>query len=238
MRRAKEEQLGGATQFYSTPSWAVHRLLDVHPLPPGPFIELGCGVGGIVRAVNSWEAWRDGALVRPYASVTWTGFELDRRIAQAGSNRMADECVDIDVVVGDALTVTATDIQARACLQNPPNDLAEEFVLKGLELAEEVLVFQPQQFYASSGRESFFASHPPDWIYVLPDRPRFAGASGAMQCYAWHCFSRRPTGMTRTRRLGLTDKALRASEFARQMRENAEDFGSSEARAEAPEAAE
>jgi len=56
-----------ATDFYPTPPWCVHRLLDRLALPGGRWFEPRAGQGAIISAVN-------GART----DVTWSSSKLDR----------------------------------------------------------------------------------------------------------------------------------------------------------------
>jgi len=97
VRRSKSAQLGGATQFYSTIPWMVHRLLAVAELPLGNWIEPGFGTGGIMRAVHSF--WGHGEAIQ------WDGVELDDRIYEAGTRRIAASGMTATLRQGDFLSM-------------------------------------------------------------------------------------------------------------------------------------
>ena len=230
MRRAKDKQLGGTTQYYATPHWATHRLLDAIDLPRGGhWVELGFGAGAIVRAVASYEQGGE----RPYQGCHWSLFEIDPVIARVGVariNQSLPELRSFEVVMGDVLT-GADIVRVRAggladvAIFNPPNDLAGEFIVEALKVANVACCFQPLQIYAGEEREQLFSAHRPSRVLVLPNRPRFRGQGSPMQTYAWFIFDRRRPTETRLDRLALTNLSVRKADFARQSAEDLEDFG-------------
>lgn len=69
-------------------------------------------------------------------------------------------------------------------LTNPPFSGAEEFLKRGLEVAEHVVLLLRLNFAASAKRAPLMHDHPPD-VYVLPNRPSFTGKGTDSIEYAW-----------------------------------------------------
>jgi len=151
--------------FYATPSWCVHRLIERLDLPGGQWLEPCAGNGAIVDAVH---AKRDDVSFvtndlrkRPYVE-----FNLDYL-------KHADKFRGFSVL-----------------MTNPPFSLAMEFIKAALANAPSesvVAMLLRLNFLASDGRRKFFADSGlmPD-VYVLPNRPSFTedGKTDAAE-YAW-----------------------------------------------------
>jgi 16S rRNA A1518/A1519 N6-dimethyltransferase RsmA/KsgA/DIM1 with predicted DNA glycosylase/AP lyase activity len=150
--------------FYATPHWVVHRLLEKIVLPGGNWLEPGAGEGNIIRAVN-----------RP--DVNWTALEL-RKECRPHLQRI-EPCPEI--IITDKFVAKVEDrrkpLYGRkfdVALGNPPFSLALEFVQESLDLADTVVMLLRLNFLASSTRAEFMRSWIPD-VYVLPNRPSFTG---------------------------------------------------------------
>lgn len=168
---------GGDVDFYPTPAWAVHRLLD----DCGPSllwvdraIEPSCGDGAIVRAVDSWSHANGVQLV------DWTGVEL-RRDAVSPDTRLAS------LVEGDLLRWDWFGGQEYGlALGNPPFSLAEQFIARCLNHCGVVAMLLRVSFLGSDERVPFFrgiGANPA--LRVLPDRPSFDGIGQDSSTYAW-----------------------------------------------------
>lgn len=143
--------------FYSTPAWAVHRILDAvferfkGSPDHGNWLEPCAGGGAIIQACQSW-----GIKAR------WMAVEIDERHNTALSQ------VDATRVMGDFFGCTPFGQQV--AIFNPPFPLAEKFVRACLPIATHVLCLQRLNWAAK--RKALFDEFPPD-VYVLPDRPAF-----------------------------------------------------------------
>ncbi|NUO50703.1 MAG: hypothetical protein HOV80_17775 [Polyangiaceae bacterium] len=223
MRRAKDKQLGGKTQLYSTQQYAVHRLLDVIDLPRGgKYLEPGIGVGAIARAMASYEL-ADGT--RPYSAIEWHGWEIEPRIASAGLRRMRDAGLNVRVTTGDFLSMQLGIDRFDCSVMNPANSITEACVRKSLTVSALACVYQPLQWYSSATRAAFFEEHRPERILVMPDRPKFVGDDSPMQTWCWYVIPQKPAAKTYIERLSLTELTVRKADHARQSREDEEDFG-------------
>lgn len=181
------------SDFYRTPSWCVHRLLDRLDLPEGNWLEPSAGDGAILSAV-------DEALY-----VTWTAVEI-REEAIRELRRKSAAAV---YVHGDFLTI-AWDRRFRVCITNPPYSLAWEFVRKGLADADWVVMLLRLNWLGSQERSRFLRTQPPD-VYVLPNRPTFCVV---VRCVLGHEKSVLPEdadGLRRCGTDGCTAKAKKTS---------------------------
>jgi hypothetical protein len=149
--------------YYPTPAWCVHRLLEACELPGGHWLEPAVGDGAIVRAVNA---------VR--SDVTWTTVDVRPEVEPD--------------VVGDFWALsgvldTKPDTFAVA-ITNPPFSQAMEFVTEAMRHARVVAMLLRLGWLSSAERAPFLRRFTPD-VYVLPDRPSFDGQGSDSADYAW-----------------------------------------------------
>ena len=156
--------------YYPTPAWCVLRLLDHVELPGRVWLEPSAGEGHIIRAVTS---------VR--TDVLWTACEL-REGCGAPLRSLR-----IPVQIGDFLAIenTAKVPTYDAALGNPPFALAQEFIERSLEWAQEVIFLLRLSFLESQKREAFFGRVGVPDVFVLPERPSFTGEGTDSCAYAW-----------------------------------------------------
>lgn len=156
--------------FYATPAWCVHRLLEADVLPAGggKWFEPAVGDGAIVKAVHSFTG------IEYVSGERWDCCDLR-------PNAFGDELDFLEVApkllkAGDHWPVAIT---------NPPYSLALEFARAMLPLANYVAILTRLNFLAGGARRKFFANDMPD-VYVLPNRPSFTedGRTDATE-YAW-----------------------------------------------------
>lgn len=163
--------------YYPTPSWAVHRLIDFCDLPSGLWLEPCAGDGAIIKAVND---------KRP--DITWAANEIQSEMIpklEAIPNIMTFGNNDF-LVAGNYVLE-----DLKVVITNPPFTLAMECVKKSLELGADYVVFLLRlNFLASKGRSQFMSEHTPD-IYVLSTRPAFTsdGQRDSID-YAWFVWHR------------------------------------------------
>lgn len=184
--------------FYATPAWAVHRILEkAFPMVEdriGEWLDPCAGKGAIIRACKDLGV-----------SARWTACELE----DSYQGDLLD-CTN-RVLMGDFFRV----VPARydVAIFNPPFPLAEQFVRACLPIATHVICLQRINWAAK--RAGLFGEFPPD-VWMLPDRPAFGlnklGKVGTdateYAWYHWH-FDGKPSGQFRI--LGRTPKAeLRA----------------------------
>lgn len=187
--------------YYPTPAWCVHRLLDAVSLPGGVWLEPCAGEGHIIRAVNTHRAHPP----------RWIAVELREECSPALD---ALDCLTITADINRPRTRAILNIrQLDAIITNPPFKGSEEIVRNLLTIAElhgaALIVLQRLSFICSV-RRGWHSGQMPD-IYVLPNRPSFTGGETDSCDYAWFVWPpgkyHRTAG--RIQRLALTDASER-----------------------------
>ncbi len=180
---------------YYTPAWVVRQCCDfVIPtvgLEVGSVLEPSAGTGSFVRALR---ARYPGACIHandidPYRYPEATqGFRGDFLAFEPNARG------PYDMVVG-----------------NPPYTRAMPFIEHGLTLGTVVIFLLRQGFLASAGRNEFFRTRPPTYVFQLAHRPSFTGdkkTDAADYCFVvWD--RRRSAGTTKLHWLPTVPKALR-----------------------------
>lgn len=167
---------GGGEDYYPTPAWAVHRLLDdcgdfLLTRDGAPALEPTCGDGAIVRAVHSWPGHK--------VSIAWTGVEL-RTGALAENTQLAHHIEGVDFMSWNPSTVFDL------ALGNPPFAIAEKIIRRALDHSHVVAMLLRVSFLGSDERVEFFRGVGADpALRVLPDRPSFDGIGTDASTYAW-----------------------------------------------------
>jgi hypothetical protein len=154
--------------FYATPAWPVHRLLERLPLPAGLWLEPCAGEGAIIRAVNSFPG--PGAF--DPGDIRWTAHELREECKPK-----LYEAAGRLVTIGDFLAVkpprTSSGPYYDVSISNYPFSIAMEMIEHNLKFASHVLSLLRLNFFGSEKRNAFFQREMPD-VYVVPDRISFA----------------------------------------------------------------
>jgi hypothetical protein len=177
--------------YYPTPPWCVHRLLDAHADDLGIYdgvdvrvLEPTVGDGAIVRAVDSWRP-PERSVVSVDALPEWTGVEL-RRGALDPATRLAHhhEGVDFRAWWPEPGLFGAEPFDV--CLGNPAFSIAESIIRHALELSRFVVMLLRVGFLGASERLDFWRTVGADpALRVLPDRPSFDGDGTDSATYAW-----------------------------------------------------
>jgi len=156
--------------FYATPHWTVHRLLEALELPAGVWFEPCAGEGDIVKAVNSKRQ-----------DVRWSLNELRKECAPSlrGLERI-EQVRFCDILASHDLP------QADVCITNPPFTIAQE-ILEHLAGRYEHLIFLQRVNWCAGPRADLFRKLKPS-LYVLPNRPSFIGGSTDSIEYGWWVF--------------------------------------------------
>jgi len=169
--------------FYPTPAWCVHRLLEACPLPGGTWLEPAAGDGAIILAVNK---------VR---RVKWWANEPDRSRPRPLGVRQCN------ITHEDFLRIPTANINADVIITNPPFALAQEFVEHALqatywhkkpkwpEMGERdhaVIVMLLRLNFLGGGKRGELLRQDTPSVYVLPNRPSFTPDGKTDSCdYAW-----------------------------------------------------
>jgi hypothetical protein len=181
--------------FYETPAWCVHRLLEALPLPKGLWFESCAGDGAIIKAVNE---------VRD--DVTWHAHELreECELELHGIDFVAQ------VEIGDLLA-RSTFPKASVCITNPPFSIAKEMVEHLLRHGDfKYLIMLQRLNWCGAERADLFRELKPS-VYVLPDRPSFTGGGADSIEYGWWVFD----GEGKLRILDDTPDAVRREQKKR-----------------------
>lgn len=149
--------------FYPTPAWPVHRLLERLPLPGGRWLEPAAGEGAIICSVNEWRAHYTN-----YVPVQWTAVEKRKSCMKTLRSIYSVH----NALNGDFLKLHPSN-NYNVCISNDPFSLAMDFITKTMPLAKWNIHLLRLNFLGTEERNEFFKSNMPD-VYVIPDRVSFA----------------------------------------------------------------
>ena len=181
--------------YYPTPVWCVHRLLEAAPLPGGVWAEPCVGDGAILRAIAS-------SPVRP--CIRWWHTNDIRPVSPPPYPPGAD---GLHPAQGCA---TERGVTADGAIPNPPVEVYRWC----REHATATVLLQRVNWLGSAKRLDIFRNDMPD-VYVMPNRPSFDGRGTDAADYAWFVWpdqQRRRSG--RVEVLAETPKGVRAASRA------------------------
>jgi hypothetical protein len=159
--------------FYASPAWTVHRLLEAYPLPGGIWFEPCAGEGDIVKAVNSKRQ-----------DVRWSLNELRKECAPSLNALRSIE----QVVIGDLLQCPVYFLpKASVCISNFPFSISKEILVHLLRGEFDYLITLQRVNWCAGPRARLFRELKPS-LYVLPDRPSFTGGPTDSIEYGWWVF--------------------------------------------------
>lgn len=189
--------------FFPTPPWCVHRLLDRHGEELGLFggvsiLEPTIGDGAIVRAVAEWV---DGWDARITDALRWTGVEL-RRGALAPGTVLDAHFEGQDFRTFDPWELGLLGHTAKhgptpdyldvafdrfdLALGNPPFSIAEAIIRGCLETSRAVAMLLRMDYLGSAARVPFWRTAASDpWLRILPEHISFDGDGTDSSTYAW-----------------------------------------------------
>jgi hypothetical protein len=145
--------------FYGTPAWPVHRLLEALPLPGGLWLEPAGGEGAIIKAVNE---------VR--SDVKWAALELRPECAQILKPLVKVLTIDDTLQTLHPIYAAKTQVS----ISNYPFSLAMDFIKWNLASPiPYVISLLRLNYVGTEKRNDFFVNNMPD-VYVIPDRVSFA----------------------------------------------------------------
>lgn len=167
MSSTKRGGLRSEADFYITPPWCVHRLVENVDLPGGIWLEPAAGDGTLIRSV-----------MEKRSDIDWYATEL-REECQP----LLQPLVGSKLRIGDFLAMPDSDFlgspeallpeKAQVLITNPPYRLAQEFIERSLRLAHHVAMLLRLNFLGSEQRHVFMEMCPPD-VHILPNRPVFS----------------------------------------------------------------
>ena len=168
--------------WYATPPWVIHRLLDeLHHvgiamrdvtsetsvrtmMPSGRWLEPCAGDGELIRTVNSRRS-----------DVVWSACEL-REEMRSNLEPLIKVTATETLLMGDFLQARLDDFGGKkfnVAITNPPFSIALPVVKKCMELADMTIMLLRLNFWGSDERQTFMKRFPPH-TYVLPNRPMFS----------------------------------------------------------------
>lgn len=178
---AIDPELTKKLEAFETPEWAVRGILDVEILPHN-VIDPCCGLGVMTKILRE-----KGHFVLSQDIHDW-GSEYQDKVM----DWLDDHSLEIDPdseVNGDTTAV----------MMNPPFSKSCEFVNQAFNLGvRKVICFQRLAWWESETRREWWASHPPNRIYVCASRAtcwRFDireedRNSGSTTAHAWFVWER------------------------------------------------
>lgn len=175
--------------FYETPAWVVHALIDQWPIPnAGPnWLEPAAGSGGIIRAVN-----------QRFDHIRWLAIERDpiHHDALRQAVGSSGDILEADTLSQETLRRLKLLAPFDVAILNPPWHSSEKFVLNLRPLATFLILLEKLPFVCSSRRSRWIRDDMPD-VFLLPSRVSFTGdgRSPGVDC-AWFVWGpdRKSTG--------------------------------------------
>ena len=214
-----------AQDFYATPLYGVHRLLDRWWPWPDRYsarkfriYDPCAGDGAIFRAIMSHPRWPEVA-----SRTEFLVNEL-RRSSRPALERLRAQGAPIQqITYGDFLSLPAPREKVDLILTNPPFCLAQEFVARSREIATWASFLLRVNFFGSQRRQEWFQTGMPARTLVLPDRPAFAVNDDGQVAtdsteYAWMNWNRERRSAGTIEVLGPTPAAV-ISAARREIRE-------------------
>lgn len=159
------------SDWYPTPSWCVHRLLEAVDLPGGAWLEPSAGDGAIIRAVNARRS-----------DVDWIAIDV-RPECEAPLRAVGADAFIADFL-GPEVGWTGRRSFFDAAILNPPFTHAQAFIDRCKVMATWVCALERLNFLEGEERCEWLRADPPD-VYVLPNRPSFTGEGTDSIAYAW-----------------------------------------------------
>lgn len=174
--------------FYPTPAWCVHRLLDAIvsrlDLNSDPlWFEPCVGDGAIIRATREWFALhpRTRTMTPPY----WHAIDISPRVDDARSlGIVASATADYTWFGGAQWREHLGTRRYRFSPSNPPYGQSLDFVRMALTHCASVAYLLRVNWLGSEERQDFLRAHQPE-LFVLPNRPSFDGEGTDATEYAW-----------------------------------------------------
>lgn len=169
--------------FYVTPAYCVHYLLDNVEIPGTLWLEPCAGDGAIIRATRGDPRC---------ASVRWSAIEKNARLCRKLEHtlRVGDQLRP----PADFLTDQFSPQAWTACIGNPPYSHAEAFLRRALQFSPFVAFLLSLGFLESKKRRPLFEEVGIPDVYVIVPRPRFRGKGSDACTYAWMIFHREWAG--------------------------------------------
>lgn len=157
------------SDFYATPISTINKFLDSYQIKQGNVLEPCAGNGNIVRTLRERES-------------NWiTALELRQEEYQNLKS------ISNKAIIHNFLT-WQPDMKYKTIITNPPYSIAQEFIEKCFEIANqetEIIMLLRLAFLESKKRYEFWQKHPVNELYILSERPSFTGKGTDATAYAW-----------------------------------------------------
>lgn len=163
-------------EFYPTPEYCVHRLIDGFPFKGGTFFEPAAGQGHILNHFATYPTLVDAK---------W--FINDLYLLDAFKQNFADRAESQDFTTFKKPNHWPERFDY--LVTNPPFSLAADFLTIGLGVAETVIMLLRMNWIAPNTRNHLLKNNMPH-LYVLPDRPSFEEGKTDATEYAWMVWHR------------------------------------------------
>ena len=157
------------SDFYATPKTCIQNFLNHYGIINGNILEPSAGNGNIV------------SVLKQQGNTYITALEI-REEELESLKQIADK-----VMIGDFLKFNSTE-KYNYIIGNPPYSLAQEFIEKCFEIADEntiIIMLLRTAFLESQKRYNFWQKHPVSKLYVLSQRPSFTGKGTDATSYSW-----------------------------------------------------
>ncbi len=193
-------------EFYQTPEWCVHRLLDsIHfdlfpprHRRPRQLIEHAVGNGAIIRAFESWRQANRPRMKQP----DWFGYDVNLRPGKLPPTA---------IIRREDFTKYRFTRRCDLAITNPPFSLALDMAKAALKVAPVVIQLSRIGWLGSNERADWLRENTPS-VYLLPDRPSFVGKGRTdSDYYAWIVWGL--DDEPRFEVLGSTPLAVRKAEY-------------------------
>lgn len=160
----KVEDMRQKDDFYPTPEYVTDILLKNYHFD-GPIWECACGDG-----------------------------RMSEVLKKHGYHVVSTDLIDRGYYdrTPKAIDFLLENTKAENIVTNPPFNLAYEFIVQGLRLADKCLaLLLPIRYLTGKTRVSLYKDNPPSKIIVIPNKVDFVGNGNPVMEFAWFVWDRR-----------------------------------------------
>ena len=157
------------SDFYATPKDCIQNFINHYGSINGKVLEPSAGNGNIVEIIKN------------------NGINIITSLELREEEKNNLEAISDSVIIGDFLKFETTE-KFDYIIGNPPYSLAQDFLEKCFEIADEdtkIIMLLRTNFLESKKRYDFWQKHPVNGLYVLSKRPSFTGKGTDATSYSW-----------------------------------------------------